>query len=176
MIKEFDRWNDSKKRLDQNPLLVDFHEREIWWCSIGVNVGSEQNSQSVDFSRPVIITKKFTERIFWGVPLTTKVRLGEFRIHFVLNNVENDILVLQMRSYDRRRLLRKIGVLSEPDYETLTDSIIRLFPNKTETPQKDGVSSEAEARVCNRSIEDQALLSRFFGDRYFNRYKISSRI
>ena len=44
MSKDFDSWNGEKKNLEQighNNLV--FHEREIWWCSIGVNLGDEQD-------------------------------------------------------------------------------------------------------------------------------------
>jgi mRNA interferase MazF len=184
MIKEFDRWNDSKKILDQNKSLVDFHEREIWWCSIGVNVGSEQDSYSADFSRPVIIAKKFTERTFWGVPLTTKIRLGEYRLNFQLNGVSNDMLVCHMRSFDRKRLISKIGLLPKKEFNSLIYLTVKMFVKSMKTPYE-GVF-EAEARGCtdvqvkslypyNRSIEDQERLSRFFGDRYPYHYLVSLR-
>jgi mRNA interferase MazF len=180
--KEFDRWNDSKKLVDQNPLLVDFHEREIWWCSIGVNIGSEQHSQSKDFSRPVLVVIKFNRTLFLGIPLTTKVKKDEgFRFNFSLNGVDNDALILQMRSFDSRRLISKIEMLSEQEFQMISSSVAALFTKNMKTPQR-GVS-EAEADVCTqafaymhtRSIEEQRLLSRFYGDIYWNRLMIASR-
>lgn len=180
--KEFDRWNDSKKLIDQNRLLVGFHEREIWWCSIGVNIGSEQHSQSKDFSRPVLVVIKFNRTLFLGVPLTTKIKKDEgFRFNFCLNAVDNDALILQMRSFDSKRLIHKIGMLSVPEFQEISGIIVGMFSKNMKTPQK-GVS-EAEADVCRqafaymhtRSIEDQRLLSRFYGDIYWNRLMIASR-
>ncbi len=157
MIKEFDRWNSLKQKIDQNDRLLNFHEREIWWCSIGVNIGSEQHSQTNDFSRPVLVFKKFTERMFWGIPTTTKIRSGEFRFRFCINEIENDLLMLQTRSFDSNRLIRKIGILPEDDFELLIESMERLFPEKTKTPC--GVFSEAEASVCGLSVADEICLS-----------------
>jgi len=114
--KDFDRWSVKKKGLDSASHLVDFHEREIWWCSIGINIGSEQHSQTVDFSRPVVIVKKFTRDVFWGVPLTTRLKDANFRFRTKINDIENDILILQMRAYDRRRLIRKIGMMRREDF------------------------------------------------------------
>ena len=37
--KDFDRWNEQKKKLHDGEREVLFHEREIWWCSLGVNIG-----------------------------------------------------------------------------------------------------------------------------------------
>jgi len=37
--KDFDKWNNDKKGLDHKSKNVFFHDREVWWCKIGVNVG-----------------------------------------------------------------------------------------------------------------------------------------
>lgn len=43
MTKDFDKWNTVKKGVDRNGLPKLYHTREIWWCSLGVNIGFEQN-------------------------------------------------------------------------------------------------------------------------------------
>lgn len=121
--KRFDEWNLQKKKIDTEIVSVDFHEREIWWCVIGVNVGSEQHSESGDFGRPVLVVRKFTRDVFWGIPFTTKVKDYDFRFRFTLEGVENDLLLLQMRVYDRKRLLRKIGVMPKADFQKLLHAI-----------------------------------------------------
>ncbi len=146
MEKDFDRWNKKKKRLDQGERRPDFHEREIWWCSIGVNVGSEQHSQTNDFSRPVVIIRRFTRDLFLGVPLTTKTKDAvAFRFRFVVGDIENDALVLQMRAYDNRRLIRKIGTVPEDVFAGFVAAIHDAIV-KTE-PRTGRGSSEAEANV-----------------------------
>ena len=120
MEKNFDDWNERKKSIDKSESLADFHIREIWWCSIGVNIGSEQHSQTSDFSRPILVVRKFTRDVFWGMPLTTKTKDIDFRVRFILGGVENDLLILQMRVYDRKRLIRKIGVMPKSDFAKLT--------------------------------------------------------
>lgn len=128
MQKDFDRWNNQKKRLDQDTRSVEFHERWIWWCSIGINVGSEQHSESEDFSRPVLIVKRFTSDIFWGVPLTTKIRNDvPFRVRITVESVPNDVLILQMRAYDRKRLVRRIGMVSKVDFRSVVQSIKKIL-------------------------------------------------
>jgi hypothetical protein len=50
-------------------------EREIWWASVGENVGSEINGKSAPFSRTVIIYKKLSHGFYFVIPTTTqKVR------------------------------------------------------------------------------------------------------
>ena len=72
MLKDFISWIQYKIVLHSKPQLVSFKEREIWWCSIGVNVGTEQDGKNEKFNRPILIIKKFNNRQFWGIPLTTK--------------------------------------------------------------------------------------------------------
>src|SRR3989344_2862616 len=130
-MKDFDRWNPKKKGIDPADRLVDFHEREIWWCSIGVNIGSEQHSQTEDFSRPVIVVKKFTRSVFWGIPPTTRLKSVNFRFRVKINNVENDALILQMRVYDGRRLVRKINMMRKKNFNAFMNFIKNLMKKTT---------------------------------------------
>lgn len=159
MKKDFDKWNEKKKRLDSSQNLFDFHEREVWWCSIGINVGSEQHSTSDDFGRPVLVIRRFSPNVFWGIPLTTKVnKRVPFRIRVAIDGVPNDILIEQLRAFDRRRLLRKIAVVGEADFKKVIDGIENAI--KKTNPAFAGFS-EAEATVAtsigerrNKSSED----------------------
>ena len=45
-MKNFDTWNKEKKNLENvGHDTLAFHEREIWWCSIGFNLGDEQDGK-----------------------------------------------------------------------------------------------------------------------------------
>ena len=50
MNKNFDDWNLVKKNLDKNCSNPTFQKREIWWCSIGLNIGHEENGKNKDYS------------------------------------------------------------------------------------------------------------------------------
>lgn len=39
--KDFDGWNEKKKKIGEDVCNIYFKEREIWWCSIGINIGYE---------------------------------------------------------------------------------------------------------------------------------------
>jgi hypothetical protein len=43
MQKDFDKWNTEKKIVDAKIVNTElfFYAREIWWCSVGLNVGVE---------------------------------------------------------------------------------------------------------------------------------------
>jgi len=74
MIKNFDSWNTLKKEINDNKSLHQFREREVWWMSIGVNIGFEQDGKYEQFHRPVLVLKKFSKDMFFGIPLTSKSR------------------------------------------------------------------------------------------------------
>jgi mRNA interferase MazF len=52
-------------------------------CTLGKNLGREQDGGSNDFSRPVLIVKKFNNEMFWAVPLSTKQKPLDFYFNFV---------------------------------------------------------------------------------------------
>ena len=74
MEEQFDRWNEHKKRLSQSatPPPTFPKQGEVWICSLGWNLGREQNGGPHDFSRPVLVVKKFNNEMFWIVPLSSK--------------------------------------------------------------------------------------------------------
>src|SRR5438128_10080476 len=63
MQKDFDRWNKVKKAVNatDEDERVYFHEGDIWWVHLGVNVGFEIDAKQRDFSRPVIICQRRRE-------------------------------------------------------------------------------------------------------------------
>ena len=82
-MKRFFEWFGLKQRLHyitHVPPLVS--ERDIWWASIGENVGSEINGKSALFSRPVIVLKKLSHGFYFVIPTTTKVREGSWYVPF----------------------------------------------------------------------------------------------
>ncbi|OGG54596.1 hypothetical protein A3C20_01930 [Candidatus Kaiserbacteria bacterium RIFCSPHIGHO2_02_FULL_55_25] len=81
MNKDFDTWNERKKAIHASAQPRDlffFHEREVWWCTLGVNVGVETDGKHASFERPALVVKKFNADMFWGLPLTSRERSGKF--------------------------------------------------------------------------------------------------
>jgi mRNA interferase MazF len=72
MEKDFDSWSSLKKRLDSLDNLPFFNEKEIWWCSIGLNIGSEIYRKGKTFTRPVLILRKFNKSSFLAVFINDK--------------------------------------------------------------------------------------------------------
>jgi len=134
--KNYKNWHPLKSRLnnepDENRLF--FHEREIWYCHLGDNVGSEEDGQGEYFLRPVIVFKKFNNEIFWGIPLTKSVKRTNtesdkyyYNFSFLPNLISSAILS-QIRLIDGKRLARHIGVIEEKYFIELTKKFKGLIP------------------------------------------------
>jgi mRNA interferase MazF len=123
--KEFDEWNDIKKNIDAHthkPPL--FNDREIWWCTFGVNVGSEVCGKNVFFRRPVLIIKKLSQTSFIGVPLSTKSNTGSWYVDVTHSDgMRNTANVAQARYIDYRRLDKRIGTLDSVDFARVQNQL-----------------------------------------------------
>lgn len=113
MEKDFDQWNEVKKRTDaEQPRL--YTVREIWWCRFGVNIGTEQNGDEEKFLRPALILRGFGADACLIVPLTTSTRKHPLRIAMgLVDGREARANLSQTRVVDTCRLVEKIGFLEK---------------------------------------------------------------
>jgi mRNA interferase MazF len=112
MRKDFDRWNTIKKKINatDESERVFFHVGDIWWAHVGVNVGFEIDGKHHDFSRPVIVLKKYNRYSFLALPLTTNAAQNRWRLPIGLVNGQQAFAVLsQLRNLDSQRLIEKKG-------------------------------------------------------------------
>ena len=118
MLKQFFAWIRLKQALhesDHKPPL--FKEGEVWWCSVGENVGSEVNGKSDRFTRPVFVLRKYDRYTFHGLPLTTKEKTGTWYCPIEFLNKKQTVLLMQGRTFDYRRLKEKMGQLEASEVE-----------------------------------------------------------
>jgi len=128
MEKDFDKWNNRKKLIHHNKEDKFYHEREVWWCSLGINVGFEQDGKGEDFSRPVLIIKGFSKNVFLCVPLTTKLKLGKFYHDIDLGDkVIRKVILSQIRLIDSKRLENKICTIDEKQFKSIKQKITQLI-------------------------------------------------
>ncbi len=129
MIKDFQKWHNKKSQIDIIEKRPFFHEREIWYCYLGLNVGFEQDGSGSDFIRPILIIRKFNNEVFWGLPLTMTLKTTKYYFPFVFEKNINSVAILsQIRLIDGRRLGYKIGEMSEEDFARLKDKFKALLP------------------------------------------------
>ncbi|MEK9181483.1 MAG: type II toxin-antitoxin system PemK/MazF family toxin [Patescibacteria group bacterium] len=142
--KDFDKWNIEKKFVDAKSVNTElfFYAREIWWCSAGLNIGVESDGKHENFERPMLIIKKFNADMVWALPLTTQGKNNKY--YFKLNHTElkSWVVLSQVKAISTKRLLRKVGSISEADFKEVIIMLQNLL--KIENPLA-GAFSEAEA-------------------------------
>ncbi len=128
-MKDFDLWNKKKVKIDEIKNRPFFHEREIWFCHLGLNVGFEQDGSDDEFLRPVVIIRKFNSSVFLAVPLTRTEKKSQFYFSFLSKDNEKSTAILsQIKLIDGRRLSHKIGDISEVDFGELKKKLKALIP------------------------------------------------
>ncbi|MFA6278584.1 MAG: type II toxin-antitoxin system PemK/MazF family toxin [Candidatus Paceibacterota bacterium] len=126
MEKDFWKWHTKKEHLNKVEGTALFHEREVWWCALGANIGFEQDGGQ-DFERPVVILKKFNLDACLIVPLTGRPKQGKY--YFSVGKIEDRdaVAVLsQVRFIDRKRLKNKICTLDEKLFRALLQEVVRV--------------------------------------------------
>jgi mRNA interferase MazF len=138
MQKDFDTWNEEKKVVDQKIVKRDlfFYAGEIWWCSMGLNVGVEENGKNDNFERPMLIIKKFNADMVWILPLTTKEKQDKYHHKLDHKTIKSSVILSQIKAISTKRLLRRMGSVSESDFEEIISRVINLL--KYETPLLEG--------------------------------------
>ena len=127
MTKNFDHWNKVKKQIDSDQKPPFFNEREIWWCSIGINVGFEVFGKGESYARPVLIIKKFSPFTFLGVPMTSNSKQAPYRYPFDFAGENGSLLLDQVRVMDYKRLSSKIGEVGKKRFSKVKIAIKETF-------------------------------------------------
>ncbi len=118
-MKDFDVWNKEKKYIENKVVNRDlfFYPREIWWCSAGLNIGVESDGKNENFERPMLIIKKFNADMVWVLPLTTKEKQNKYHYKLEHETIKSWVILSQIKTISTKRLLRKIGSISEFDFK-----------------------------------------------------------
>ncbi len=123
MFKNFDGWNEIKKRLDakeEEPLF--FRQGEIWWVNLGLNIGFEMNGKGGECMRPVIIIKKYNQYSFLSLPLSTSSKINYYHMPIGVVDGKKAVANLsQLRNIDSKRLINKVGHIEETLFKEITE-------------------------------------------------------
>jgi len=130
--KNYVDWMLVKAKINNFELRPDYKQRDIWWCSVGENIGYEEDGKNIFFNRPVLILKKFGHGLFWGVPLSTTKKRGKYYYEFEFNGRVSVALLSQLRAFDSARLNNgrasaRIGMVSQKVFGDIKQKIHQLM-------------------------------------------------
>ncbi len=116
MKKDFDKWNEEKKKTNAGKGRF-YHEREIWWCVLGVNVGNEQDGAGKVFRRPVLVLKAFSRHTCLVAPLSSVMHKHPMRILIgIIGKKEAQVILSQIRVVDTKRFVSRLDILTSETF------------------------------------------------------------
>jgi mRNA-degrading endonuclease toxin of MazEF toxin-antitoxin module len=126
-VKNFDKWNSMKKKIDKYYSRAPVKLGEIYWCHFGINVGVEQNGSEDKFQRPVIVLRKFSNKLVLIVPLTTKIHEGSWYFNLRINNRNQQAILSQIKPIDTKRLYISFGQIPMNQVKNIISRYKRLI-------------------------------------------------
>jgi len=134
--KDYKRWMPKKAEINSRKVRAAFKERGVFWVSVGENVGFEEDGKGTYFNRPVVIVKKFSKNMFWGVPLSTTSRRGRYYHPITVTGKLSVALLSQARTFDATRLANKIGMLDVEEFDELRNKLSKVLLEKVSPSDK----------------------------------------
>ena len=107
MEKDFDNWNEFKKVLNEKQNIPFANSREIWWCSVGLNIGTEEDGKNELFERPIIILRVLNKNTLRIAPLTSKEKSDDHHFLISYHNRTGSVILSQIKTISSKRLSRK---------------------------------------------------------------------
>lgn len=142
-MKNYLKWHAIKSDIENSGKEILFRDREIWWCSLGENVGFEQDGKNEKYERPVLVFRKFNKGMFWGLPLTSKEKNDSFHYKLALhiknenNEIEERISIVilsQLRLLSGKRLIRRVARINENNFKEIEGKVINLIKTNENGP------------------------------------------
>ena len=127
MEKDFDKWNEKKKDIDDIVSKIYFNQWDIWWCSLWRNIKSESFGKWENFRRPILVLKKLSSDSCIAIPLSTKIKTWTWFTQYDLHGTKYTALLYQIRMIHKNRFWKKVGQLDEADFENIKKSLADLL-------------------------------------------------
>jgi len=145
--KLYDQWNENKKTICANDTLIKFQQFHIVFMKMGVNIGFEQDGKGSEYLRPVLVYKKFNNRVFLGIPLTSIAKSDKFHFEFEYKKHKKSYAILsQIKLFDIKRAKYYDGKISKKQFEKLQEKLLDLIV----TPLQ--AKGECTKAICSTSI------------------------
>lgn len=127
MDKSFDSWNKEKKRIDNDDKNILFHEWEICWTSLWVNIWNESNWKWKEFRRPVLVIKKLSRENSIVIPLSTKIKTWSWFERYSLHWIEYTALLYQIKFIITKRFTKREWELMQNDFNRIKKKLKLLL-------------------------------------------------
>ncbi|KKS77168.1 MAG: hypothetical protein UV64_C0001G0004 [Parcubacteria group bacterium GW2011_GWC1_43_11b] len=129
LIKIFIDWTKLKIRVHalDRPNVIFPKKKEIWWASLGQNIGVEINGKNDNFERPVLIIKVFNNESVLVVPISSTIKVSKYNINFINDRKENSVIISQIKMVSTKRLLRLVAEMEDFNFDKILVAIKKFF-------------------------------------------------
>ena len=126
--KDFSVWCEQKEKIQVFGKNKFYHPRDIWWCSLGVNIGFEQDGTGIKKDRPIVIIRGFNKNVCLIIPLTTSRKNNKYYLKIgKVSNKPATAIISQIRLIDTKRLIKKIGVIDKEKFGIIRKAVKDLI-------------------------------------------------
>ena len=126
-IKLVKEWCGLKSNLCGKESKVIFKQGDIWWASLGMNLGEEMFGKGEKFRRPVLVFRKFTGNSFLALPITKQEKKGNLYVEITIHKERRWVMLNQARILDKKRLTNRIGELDDADFHKVKIEFLKFY-------------------------------------------------
>jgi pseudaminic acid cytidylyltransferase len=149
----YDKWNNLKKSIDNKKHKFYTKNTEIYFMSIGQNVGFESYGKDELFLRPVLVYKRLSKNTFLGIPLTSKEKVGSYYFKFSYKKDKYSYASLnQLKVFDTKRIQYKSGNIKNEDFEKLKNQMEEFIKITSHLKKGEGCITSKKKQRSNESI------------------------
>jgi mRNA-degrading endonuclease toxin of MazEF toxin-antitoxin module len=125
--QKFNNWNNLKQKIDKKN-IIPFKQGEIYFVSVGQNIGYEIYGKKELYLRPVLVYRKLSKQTFIGIPLSSKQKDGTYFYTFRYSDKTlSTALLNQIRVFDIKRAEYFDGTIKISDLGKLKDKLLKLM-------------------------------------------------
>jgi hypothetical protein len=127
MKQKFNNWNELKQKLEKKE-IISFKQGEIYFMSVGQNIGYEVYGKKDLYLRPVLVYRKLSKQTFIGIPLSSKQKDGTYFFTFrYTQKTLSTALLNQIRVFDIKRHAYYDGKIKISDLKQIEIKLIDLL-------------------------------------------------
>jgi len=91
---------------------------------MGLNIGAEIDGKNDNFERPIIVIRAYNTETLLALPITSKEKKDQFHIPISVRIGTVWVKMTQARVISSYRLLRKLDVVSENEFEKVKKALV----------------------------------------------------
>ncbi len=157
-MKNFKDWSFKKEKINSKGFIPPkVEEGEVWWVSIGINIGEEIDGKGENYRRPCVIYKKINNKRFLVIPGTSTERVGDMYFSINFSDQVGYFCLNQIRVIDYKRLDKKHKdslVLDHLKMKEIKEQILSFLDIKLIPPPEAGGTEDDTAPHINNIIAD----------------------